>query len=197
MTKSENKFALVAIDLVQDFFRDDSSYPTNPTHLAQNVNQLTNVARQNNAPVIWVRQEFESDLSDAYVGLRKTNTKITIKGTRGSQLLPELITDNNDVDVVKKRFSAFHETQLDSILAANSITSLIICGVKTHACIRTSAIDAYQRDFDVIIAKDCVADTNQTHGEISLDYLSKYMARVLGNPEIVELLLKSGTKMQQ
>lgn len=187
MTESKNKFALVTIDLVQDFFKDKSINEKRSV-LVRNVNQLTAVARESNIPVIWVRQEFEPDLSDAYIGLRKTNTKITIKGTPGSQLLSGLITTNKDVDIVKKRFSAFYETKLDSVLMANSITGLIICGVKTHACIRTSVIDAYQRNLNVIIAKDCIADTNRSHSEMSLEYLSKYMARVLGNPEIVELL---------
>jgi nicotinamidase-related amidase len=32
-----------------------------------------------------------------------------------------------------------------------------LAGINTHACIRTAAIDAFQRDYDVILAGDCIA----------------------------------------
>ena len=52
------------------------------------------------------------------------------------------------------------------------IDTVIICGVKTNACIRVSAIDAYQYDYNVIIPRDCVASSDEKEHFATLEYLS-------------------------
>ncbi len=68
---------------------------------------------------------------------------------------------------------------------------LIIAGINTHACIRATAIDAYQRDWDVIAAADRVDSYDREHHDISLRYLNGKIATTMGNREIVELLMSA------
>ncbi len=187
MNKNHCKFAVIVIDLVNDFF-GSKPLSSQRNKLVKNINQLVNVARLKNVLVVWVKQEFDQDLNDAYASLRNSNKRITIKDTPGSKLLPELSMNDKDLIVVKKRFSAFYGTTLEKILKNNTVSCVIICGVKTHACVRTSVIDAYQRDLEVIVAKDCVADSDELHGKISLKYFSKHIARLLNNSKIIKLL---------
>ena len=72
----------------------------------------------------------------------------------------------------------FYGTALETLLQELDADPLILAGVNTHACIRTAAIDAYQRDFQVIIVRDCVASKDLTHHEITLDYLDGGVAAV-------------------
>ena len=189
MIENQKKYAIVAVDTIQDYFTDPQMQEKRKS-LTDNINQLCVTARENDVPVIWARQEFRSDMSDAYTGLRTSQTKLTVENTPGSQLLPELVVGENDTDLVKKRFSAFFKTELNDILAEKSVTSLIVLGVKTHACIRATAIDSYQNDYETIIAGDCIGDTDAEHADTSLKYLSKYIAVVLSNPEILKLLTR-------
>ncbi|NEJ02568.1 cysteine hydrolase [Rhizobium ruizarguesonis] len=55
-------------------------------------------------PVIWVRQEFRPDLSDAFLEMRDNDIKIAIEGIRGTQLHPDLDWNPNDVTIIKKRY---------------------------------------------------------------------------------------------
>jgi nicotinamidase-related amidase len=71
--------------------------------------------------------------------------------------LPELDCAPGDEVVVRKRYSAFYRTPLDEILVRHNIAVGVLAGINTHACIRTAAIDAFQRDYDVILAGDCIA----------------------------------------
>ena len=66
---------------------------------------------------------------------------------------------------------------------------MVISGVNTHACVRTAAIDAYQRDFRVILARDCVASYDPEHARVSMDYMDGKIARAMSNAQIGEHLL--------
>jgi len=89
--------------------------------------------------------------------MRRRAIRVTIEGTPGCEIAAELAVDPaTDTNLVKKRYSAFHGTTLDKVLAAFATDGLIIAGVNTHACIRTTVIDAYQRDWEVVVAADCI-----------------------------------------
>src|ERR1035438_6444098 len=74
--------------------------------------------RDASRPVIWVRQEFEPDLSDAFPEMKMKGIHIVIKGTAGSQIDSQLTTAPSDTVIVKKRYSAFFGTDLDEILGS-------------------------------------------------------------------------------
>ena len=52
-----------------------------------------------------------------------------------------------DPVIVKKRYSAFSKTDLEDVLQRLMPDELVLAGINTHACVRTTAIDAYQRDW--------------------------------------------------
>jgi len=79
--------------------------------------------------------------------------------------------------IIKKRYSAFFGTTLDETLARLTPDTLILAGINTHACVRTTAIDAYQRDWPVVLAGDCIGSYDQEHHEISLRYMKDKIER--------------------
>jgi isochorismate hydrolase len=60
--------------------------------------------------------------------------------------------------------------------------------MNTHACIRTTAIDANQRDWNVILALDCIDSYDREHHEVSLRYMQDRLATVMTNPDILSAL---------
>jgi nicotinamidase-related amidase len=179
--------AFLVIDLLQDYFRD-GPLAERRAALVQSVNELVAAFHSHGQPVIWVRQEFNRDLSDAFLEMKRRNLSVTISGTDGCNLLPELNYDQGDIVVVKKRYSAFFSTDLDRILARLSPAMLVVSGINTHACIRTTVIDAYQRDYSIIVADDCIASHDQEHHEITKRYLNGKMADFLPNDQIINRL---------
>jgi nicotinamidase-related amidase len=174
--------ALVVIDMLHDFL--DGWEPGQRDRLVGAVNELLGIVRGASVPVIWVRQQFEPDLSDAFPEMRSKGICTVIRGTPGCEILSELHVALSDAVVVKKRYSAFFGTDLDAILARLAPDTLILAGINTHACIRTTAIDAYQRDWPVVLAGDCVGSYDEEHHEISLRYMKDKIATVLPNAEI-------------
>ncbi len=152
--------------------------------LLRSTHDLVLLIRSHGFPVVWVRQEFEADLSDAFQEMRAKRISITIKGTSGCEIAPQLPVAECDPSVVKKRFSAFFRTELEDVLAELRPDSLVLAGINTHACIRMTAIDAYQRDWPVVIASDCIGSYDEEHHAITLRYLRREIAHVMSNQEI-------------
>jgi nicotinamidase-related amidase len=180
------KPALLVIDMLNDFLEKwDRS---DRDQLVDRVNGLVQIMRQASRPVIWVRQEFKSDLSDAFPEMRAKNIHIVIKGTYGAQIDSQLKVGPSEVVIVKKRYSAFFGTELDKILNHLQPDGLILCGINTHACIRTTAIDTYQRDWPLILASKCIDSYDREHHLVTPKYLKDKLAILMTNREIDAML---------
>ena len=175
---------LLVIDMLNDYFWQGPLADRRGA-LVHSINELVALFRSRQWPIVWVRQEFAPDLSDAFLSMRDQGIAVTIAGTPGCQILHELDVHVADPVIVKKRYSPFFGTHLDDVLASLKPDFLVLAGINTHACVRTAAIDAYQRDYRVVIAADCVASYDEEHHRVTLRYL-KGKTQVLNNAEIFE-----------
>ncbi len=142
--------------MLNDFF--NSGYLSEIRHqLVYSINALIHIARDYKIPVIWITQEFSPDLSDAPLYNKDNKRKYTIRGTKGCMILDDLGKMPNDIIIVKTRYSAFYGTNLDLVLKNLKIDHVLVAGINTHACVRTTVIDAYQRDYRVILISTCIA----------------------------------------
>lgn len=186
MLVAMKKPVLIVIDMLNDFL--DRWETARKEELVLSINDLVEIVRKSGHPVLWVRQEFEPDLRDAFPEMKAKGIQITIKGTPGAQILSDLAISPSDPVIVKKRYSAFFGTNLDEVLNQFHPDSIILAGINTHACVRMTAIDAYQRDWPVILASDCVDSYDREHHDITLRYIKDKLAAVLTNREIAAAL---------
>src|SRR5580658_1635731 len=106
---------LIVIDMLNDFLADWERGRRQA--LTEAINQLAQIMRRHSHPIIWVRQEFEPDLRDAFPEMKARGIYKNIKGTPGCEIVSELAPAASDTVIVKKRYSAFFGTELDAILA--------------------------------------------------------------------------------
>ena len=192
MPVAPKNHALVVIDMLQDYFDvalwPDSVLPQQRTELVAHITQLVDSCRRHSVPIIWVRQAFQPDLSDAFPHMRKNKRSYTIAGTPGCEILPELRIQKGDTVLFKKRFSAFFHTDLDTILHRMQINALILAGITTSWCVRATAVDGYQRDFGILLAKDCLAGFTREDHQTSLRAMDGYIATAANNAELHDML---------
>jgi len=174
---------LLVIDMLNDFFQSGPLAEQRST-LVRSVNELVALFRSRQWPIVWVRQEFAPDLSDAFLGMRDHGKSITIAGTLGCQILSDLDCQATDPVLIKKRYSAFFGTDLDELLTSLQPDSVVVAGINSHACVRMTVIDAYQRNYRVVIAAQAVASYDEEHHAVTLRYLGQEMAQVLTNAEL-------------
>ena len=191
MHASRTDTVLIIIDMVQDYFNADlwpgSRIPEERGRLVKNTNALSTQLRAFDVPVIWFRQEFLPDLSDAFQHMRRDNRRYAIKGTAGPLLLPELDVAEDDVVLVKKRYSAFYGTVLDDVLRKMNAQTLVLAGITSAWCVKSTAVDAYQRDYQLIFAKECMAGFSEKEHLDAVESMHSLLGPALTNGEIVEL----------
>jgi len=180
--------ALIVVDMLNDFFERSPVLAMHRARLVASTNLLVRGFHSAGLPVFWVRQEFAPDLHDAFPEMRAKKVSITIAGTTGCDLLPELDRLPADPVIIKKRYSAFFGTNLDARLSEIRPELLVVAGVNTHACVRMTAIDAYQRDHEVIVAADCIASHDPEHHDVTVRYLDGKIGRVLPTADVLSMI---------
>jgi len=79
----------------------------------------------------------------------------------GSDIHASVAPREGDIVVTKHRVSAFHGTDLDMILRANEIESLVLFGIATSGVVLSTLVDAADRDYRLTVIKDCCADMDE------------------------------------
>jgi len=88
----------------------------------------------------------------------------------------------------KTSSGTLNSTMLDQTLRNLGMQSLVVCGVTTDVCVETTARDAADRGFQVIIAEDaCAAFSPELHRS-ALQAFSLAFGRVRQTAEILQLL---------
>jgi nicotinamidase-related amidase len=82
---------------------------------------------------------------------------------------PALTPAADDLVVTKSRVGAFAETDLDSLLRAQGIDTLILLGVATSGVVLSTFLVAFDADYEVLVIKDCCADLEEELHQILLE----------------------------
>lgn len=82
------------------------------------------------------------------------------EGAPETEVDPRLAPGPDDVTVLKRRVSAFAGTDLDLVLRARGVETIVLTGVATSAMIAATAYDAADRDYRVTVLTDAVADAD-------------------------------------
>ena len=98
--------------------------------------------------------------------LNEVHTVLKIRG--GSEIVEQLVPTKSDLHVVKRRYSGFFQTDLDLTLRDLQVESLVVMGVVTNICVRSTVHDAFFLGYKVVVPQDCVAATGPREQDSSL-----------------------------
>lgn len=97
------------------------------------------------------RQSFTPDGRSDYA-------RHKLVGSREAELMPELGPEPGDYVVEsKRRFDMFYGTNLEGLLRALNVDTILLAGVNTNTCVLASTFGAYSRDLRVVVVSDAVA----------------------------------------
>ena len=161
--------AIVAVvDMQYDFIRNAPDEFT--SELVPAIHRALIAARNQGLPVIHIITEYEKDKSNWPAAWRERDSLWCMRGSRGAQIIESLEPRRGEEVFRKTRFSGFYETDLEAWLFKNSVREIGLMGYSADACVRFTAVDAYNRGFAVTILEDCVLSERETLSQ-SLDYL--------------------------
>ena len=132
---------------------------------------------------------FWKAIHDDPAKARKGILRHNLAGSPGTEIIPALLADGDLVVRGKKRYSAFHATDLEFLLKSRGVHTVVLAGINTTSCILCNAFEATNRDFSVIIASDAVdsMDGEEMH-RFALRLMGATVGWPLTSPEIVTAL---------
>ena len=101
---------------------------------------------------------------------------------------PEVAPVEDEAVVVKHRVNAFHGTDLDMILRAKEIDTLVLMGIATSGVVLSTLLDASDADYRLIVVKDCCIDTDADVHTCLIEKTFPPRATVLSADELREAL---------
>jgi nicotinamidase-related amidase len=164
----ESPVAVIVIDVINDLEWEDGEKLEGPAlAMAERLAPLLDRARHAGVPVIYANDNFGKWRSD----FRLLLEHCIDDDVRGREVAALLRPTADDYFVLKPKHSAFFATTLDTLLTYLRARTLVLVGLTTDSCILATAMDADMRDYDVVVAKDCVAALSPARNKRALDQL--------------------------
>lgn len=182
--------ALLVIDMQRDFL-DPRGYAARAgVDVARlratmaPVQALLAAARRCGMRVIFTREGHRPDLADcpptklarsraagAGIGSSGPLGRLLVRGEWGHDMIDEMKVGASDVVIDKPGYSAFHQTDLDQILRAQAIQTLIVCGVSTEVCVHSTVRAATDHGYHCITVSDACAASEPQLQQPALDMM--------------------------
>jgi maleamate amidohydrolase len=183
---------LVNVDLQCAYTRvgeSPTAYDNDPVQMDY-INRLAALARSRNLPVYWTYVAFSEDGSDCGVFGSRDDTPYSLQNIKRNSpraaLDPRRAIAASDYVVNKLMPSAFHETNLQSLMVWHRCDSIIVTGGSTSGCVRATVVDGLSRGYRVIVPEECVADLHESPHFANLYDMHRKYADVLPASEVMD-----------
>jgi nicotinamidase-related amidase len=166
------RHAVVVIDMLNDFVEPEGALTCkNAKGIVPKIAEVLDFARSVGIQVVYVQEAHRA--KDADFRVRPVHA---VKGTWGSQFVPELTPreDLGDYVVQKRRHSGFSYTDLDLFLREEKIDTVVLTGVWTNVCVRSTASDAMYLGYNVICLSDATTSQDEAMHEAGLRDISLF-----------------------
>lgn len=162
-----------------------------PDFVARAANVLKE-ARRLGMPVIHVRVGFRPNLPEVssrnalFAAIRNSPQHQAIFEGEAGEVHPGLEPQASDITVVKHRVSAFAGTDLEMILRANEVDTLVLFGIATSGVVLSTLLEASDADYRLFVIEDCCADLDAALHSCLIERLFARRATVLTSSHFIE-----------
>lgn len=153
-----------------------------------NIARLLQFFRSTGRPVIYLTIGFAlPDRSDGLGLLRQIDDDLNARmargplvrlGSRANSVVIEIAPREGELVINKTSMGAFNSTALDQVLRNLGVTTLIVTGVSTECCVATTARDAGDRGYHVLLVEDAGTAVTPYLQESSLVAFAAMFGRV-------------------
>lgn len=182
--------AVLLVDMVMAYLDPASPlYAQGEAALAQAV-RLVDAARASGAPVILTNVEYRDGTEGGMFFRKVPGLKNFMIGSPLGAFPPELGPQAGDRVLTKFYPSAFFGTALASMLVAEGVDTVLICGYSTSGCVRATALDALCHGFVPLVVGDACADRAPGPHEANLFDIRAKIGDVIDTQDALTLIEK-------
>jgi len=146
-----------------------------------NIVEVLTEFRKKRLPVFHILRVHRSDGSDVEINRQELFRKrpFAVEGTRGAAVIDELSPLSGEYVILKIRMSAFIGTELDLMLRNIGVEELVVAGIQTPNCVRTTVFDAVAYNYPVILVKDAIGAQSDDIHEANVRDMANIGVRIM------------------
>lgn len=182
--------ALLIIDMQRDFC-DEHGYMSargediRPAQeIIPRIQAVRDAAEKHGLTLVYTREGHRPNLSDlpenkrlitamagAAFGSDGPLGRLMVRGEPGWDFTDEMQPRDKDIVIDKSGTGAFHGTELATILSMRGIKNIILTGVTTGVCVNTTAREASDHGYNVLVLDDCCAESDPDNHRMAIQLL--------------------------
>lgn len=185
--------AVLVVDMVNDFCKPGGAMVL-PGYekLVPSQRRLIDTGRSCGAPIIWIHDAHRPGMRLEREWAKRSAH--CLEGTWGVEIIEDLGALREEIHVIKRRYSAFFQTDLDLTLKDMQVAQLVVFGVVTNICVRSTVHDAFFNGYDVVVPRDCCAATGPREQESSLYDIATHFG-IVSDSEAIYRSLTEGAQV--
>jgi len=155
-------------------------------------------ARLAGVPVIYVVVRFRpgypeiSDRNKLFRSLKEAGR--LGEGTPGAEIHARVAPQPHEVIVTKRRVGAFSTTEMESVLRAKNITSLVLLGIATSGVVLSTLRWAADADYEITVIEDGCADGDEEVHRVLMHKVFPRQALVVQSQDWLQVLAPLAAK---
>jgi ureidoacrylate peracid hydrolase len=186
--------ALIVVDMQNGFVSKGGSYDkigmntSNYREIIPTLKDLIQFCRSMGIDVFYTEAVKEASGIDVLTKIHnflpksrqeRLKVPICIRGTWDGVTIDELKPEEHDPVVIKRRDSAFQDTELRVWLQSQGVNLLVFAGIDTSICVETSLREGFNIGYDVMLISDATASGDRRHYETTLERVRDYYGLVM------------------
>ena len=182
--------------MIADFYADEMSTVPHATErkCVQKARALQQAARDAGLLVVYsatVHREGYPEISprNKTFGPRKTSGEPAVSDPV-IRIHSDVAPRPGEPVIGKHRVDAFFQTDLDMILRANGIQTLVLLGFASSGVILSGVRYASDADYELVVAEDCCADREPDVHAFLMDRIFPRQATVTSSAEIIKAIVR-------
>lgn len=105
-----------------------------------------------------------------------------------ADFIDEIKPTPNDIIITKRQWGAFYGTELDLQLRRRRIDTVVLCGISTNIGVETTAREAYQHGYNLVLVEDAMSSQSNEEHEASVKFIFPRIGLVRSTARVLEML---------
>jgi nicotinamidase-related amidase len=174
--------AIVAIDFQHDIVGADGAFAplfhaeVKRADVIASAARLLGDARAAGVKIVYSTGTFQPGYPELVANIpvlrRVAELQCLVAGTAGAAIVEAVAPHANDVVLTHPRVSCFHGTQLDVVLRAAGIDTVVLTGIATNMAVESTARAAADLGYRTLVVSDACSTTSESAHNASLESLA-------------------------
>jgi ureidoacrylate peracid hydrolase len=186
--------AVLVVDMLNEFLEPGGEMVLlEGRRVIEPINRLLGASRKMGMRVVWLCDEHPIPEDREF----EKRVPHCIGGTWNAAIVDAMDVAPDDLRIAKRRYSGFFGTDLDLRLREWGVEQVVVTGVVTNICVRSTVHDAYFLGYDVFVPEDCVSATSDREQASTLYDIDTHFGDVVTSEELMTVAAGQGAAVRR